>query len=62
MDQYHIIFGTNPVHRNQTLMQKYIYIFFTIMVNTINLNLLISIIGIVLDDLQIKKEARDIQT
>ena len=43
-------------------MQKYIYIFFTIFVNTINLNLLISIIGIVLDDLQMKKEARDIQT
>ena len=35
---------------------------FTILVNTINLNLLISIMGIVLDDLQMKKGARDIQT
>ena len=42
-----------------TAFQAGIYVGFTIFINIINLNLLISIIGIQLDDLQVKQKRQN---
>ena len=63
MDQYYLIFGENPEDfENKTLMQNGLYLAYTLLINIVNLNLLISIIGIKLDDMQLKQVSRDYAT
>ena len=51
LDQYYVIFGDNPELDNLTLIQNTLYFGYTFVINIVNLNLLIAIIGIQLDDM-----------
>lgn len=50
MDQYQLIFGENPDHTTMSGGRRFLYVAFTIFINIVNLNLLISIIGFFLDE------------
>lgn len=51
LEQYQLIFGENPDLDDKTNFYILLYFMYTYMINIINLNLLISIIGLKLDDL-----------
>lgn len=54
LDQYYVIFGDNPELGDLTSIQRLLYVAYTFVINIVNLNLLIAIIGIQLDDMIIK--------
>lgn len=61
--QYQLIFGENPDIENQALIGPGLaYFAFTLFCNVVYLNLLISIIGIIIDDMQMKQKSLDVQT
>lgn len=61
MIQYQVIFGENPDHKEITRLQKTFYVLFSIIVNIVNMNLMITIICYYLDDLQIKTQSQDLR-